>query len=97
MLLLERPLVNPGRFQQTLSGVRALEAVLIVLEELAIPYEYVDSKAWQKELITTGCKGEALKTASISVATRLFPTVDLDGFKDADGLLMAEYCRRRHK
>jgi len=42
-VLIERPLVNPQMFMATMSGIRSLEAVLIILENLGLGYEYVDS------------------------------------------------------
>jgi hypothetical protein len=95
-LMLERPMVNPGRFQATASALRALEATLIILEELQIPYEYIDSKGWQKLLLPQGIKGDELKKASVDVGIRLFPKFmeTITKHKDADGLLIAEYCRR---
>jgi len=94
---LERPMVNPGRFQATVSAVRALEATLIVIEKLGLSYRYLDSKEWQKVLLPSDLKGEELKEASLSIAKRLFPQIELKGFKDADGLLIAEYLRRTQK
>ena len=41
---IERPMVNPMRFEATTSALRALEATLIVLESLGIGYQYMDSK-----------------------------------------------------
>ena len=92
---LERPMVNPGRFQATTSALRALEATLIVLEELGYSYRYLDSKEWQKVLLPKDLKGEELKEASLSIGKRLFPSIDFKGFKDADGLLIAEYLRKQ--
>jgi len=92
--LIERPMVNPGRFQATASALRAFEATLIVLEELKIPHEVIDSKKWQKEFFPRGLKGtRELKKASIEVGKRLFPEVE-PIHDDFDGLLIAEYCRR---
>jgi hypothetical protein len=91
---LERPMVNPGRFKATVSALRAMEATLIVIELLKIPYEYIDSKAWQKSLLPKQLKREELKEASLEVGKRLFPSVDFAGFLDADGLLIAEWTRR---
>jgi hypothetical protein len=99
MLGLERPMVNPGRFQATTSAVRALESVLVILEELCIPYEYLDSKEWQKELLPKGIKGTPeLKKASVDIGCRLFPehTGEIKKHGDADGLLIAEYIRRKY-
>lgn len=96
--LIERPMVNPGRFKATVSALRALEATLIVLEDLGIPYQYIDSKEWQKELLPKGLKGpEELKPASVEVACRLFPHLEeqIRKHKDGDGILIAEYARRK--
>lgn len=96
-VVLERPMVNNARFQATLSAVRALEATLIVLERLRLPYEYVDSKKWQSYMLPSGLKGApALKKASADIGCRLFPQfADLiKKHGDADGLLMAEWARR---
>ena len=92
--VIERPMVNSGRFQATASALRACEATLIVLERLKIPYQYIDSKEWQKALLPSGLKGPALKKASKEIGKRLFPSVDLK-HEDADGLLIAEYARRK--
>jgi hypothetical protein len=92
---LERPMVNSTRFNATLSAIRALEATLIALEESQWAYEYIDSKEWQKSLLPKGLKGsEELKKASLDVGKRLFPSLDIK--KDADGLLIAEYLRRKN-
>jgi len=97
--LLERPLVNPQRFDATTSALRALEATLIALEGLGIGYEFVDSKAWQRVLlpyISAQDKSDypgKLKEVSLQVGMRKYPNVDWTKFRDADGLLIAEYCR----
>ena len=94
-VFLERPMINHRRFKPTISACRALEATLIVLELLKLPYLYIDSKEWQKVLLPKGLKKEELKEASLQVARRLFPHINYKGFKDADGLLIAEWARRR--
>lgn len=94
--VLERPMVNPGRFKATASALRALEATLITLERLNIPYIFVDSKEWQKVMLPKGVKGEQLKSASLEIGKRLFPQFK-DKFKgDADGILIAEWARRNN-
>ena len=96
-IILERPMVNPTRFQATQSALRALEATLIILEELRLSISYIDSKEWQKVLLPQGTKGTPeLKKASIDIGIRLFPEhrEAITRHKDADGLLLAEYCRR---
>jgi hypothetical protein len=97
MCLVERPMVNPGRFKATVSALRALESVLIILEDLEIPIQYEDSKKWQKELLPTGSTKEQLKKDSVDIGCRLFPQhADvIKKHKDADGILIAEYCRRK--
>lgn len=92
--MIERPLVNPGRWKATMSAMRAMEATLIVLEILNIPYQFIDSKEWQRVLLPSGLEKEELKIASKDVAKRLFPKVKLEGFSDGDGLLISEFCRR---
>lgn len=93
---MERPMVNPGRFQATVSALRALEATLIVLEQLELPYMYIDSKEWQKMLLPSGIVGsDELKAASAEVGRRLFPSRGKEIKKDADALLIAEYVRRK--
>ncbi len=90
--LLERPLVNPGRFKATMSAVRALEATLIVLEDLKLPYMYVDSREWQSVMLPKNTIGDQLKIVSKQVAERLFPSLVLK--KDGDSMLGAEWARR---
>lgn len=96
LCLVERPMINPTRFKATVSAIRALEATIIVLEALKIPYQYIDSKEWQKSLLPSGLRGPELKLASLEVGKRLFPSINFKGCKDADGLLIAEHGRRTH-
>lgn len=92
---LERPMVNSARFNASLSAVRALESTLIVLEKYKLPYQYIDSKEWQKLLLPKNLKGtDQLKQASLDIGRRLFPHIKLK--KDADGLLIAEYLKRTY-
>ena len=107
--VLERPMKNPGRFAATISAVRALEATEIVLKLLKVPRSYIDSKEWQKGLLPSGlwrtvkdkngrdrlkADPAELKLASLEIGKRLFPSINFNGMKDADGLLIAEYARR---
>ena len=92
-VMLERPMVNPARFNQSLSAMRALEATLIVLERLNLRYEYIDSKEWQKALLPQHDAKADLKKLSKEIGMRFFPQIEWKNFKDADGLLIAEYCR----
>ena len=92
IILLERPMVNPGRFKATVSALRALEATLVVIESLKLPYMYIDSKEWQKSLLPIGIKGSAaLKKASYTKGKQLFPSVKCKN--DCDGLLIAYHAQ----
>jgi hypothetical protein len=92
---LERPMVNSTRFNASMSAIRALETTLIALEDAQWPYEYIDSKEWQKVLLPKGLKGsDELKKASLDIGKRMFPGLNIK--KDADGLLIAEYLRRKY-
>lgn len=96
-VILERPYVNPIGFRSTMSAMRSLEATLIAVEHLNLPYMYVDSKSWQRSLLPKGLKGSAdLKTASKDIGIRLFPSLEAMIVKhgDADSLLIAEWARR---
>lgn len=93
-VFMERPMVNPGRWNATVSALRSWEAVLVCVEALGFRREFVDSKQWQSVLLPSGTEKEALKTVSLQIGKRLFPQVDFTGFKDADGLLLSEFCRR---
>ena len=90
---IERPMVNPGRFNATLSAMRALEAVQIVLESRRIPYGFIDSKEWQKVMLPAGIKGsDDLKVAADCVCRRLFPDMRIcEG--GGDSLLIAKYLK----
>jgi hypothetical protein len=95
---LERPLTNPGKYYATVLAARAFEACIIILEELQIDYDVIDSRIWQKDLFPQGTKGEAaLKQASFDIGLRLFPNLsrEIIAQNDADGILIAEYIKRR--
>lgn len=95
MVLLERPMVNPGRFAATMTAMRALEATLIVIEQLGYARMYIDSKQWQTVMLPKGIKGaDALKAASKDIGSRLFPQFKNLYQKDADSILIAEAARR---
>lgn len=89
--MIERPMVHPGRWVATIFAIRCLEATEILLEELKIPYQFIDSKEWQKAMLPSGLVKEQLKKAADDVAKRLFPTLKV---VNSDSLLIAEYCRR---
>jgi len=88
---LERPMINPMRWNASVSAIRALEATLIVLEGLRIPFRYIDSREWQKVMLPSGLKGaDELKAAADAVCRRLFPNVEICK-GGGDSLLMAKY------
>lgn len=96
LVVIERPMINPMRFQASVSAARSLEATLVAIESLGLPRVYVDSRQWQKALLPRGCKGPELKSASADIGCRLFPDREaiIGKHKDADALLIAEWARR---
>lgn len=97
MVVIERPMVNPTRFKATTSALRCFEAELILIEHLGYAYCYVDSKDWQRELLPKGIKGsDEQKKASKDIGNRLFPQFKDFKHSDYDGLLIAEYARRKN-
>ena len=93
----ERPMINPTRWNATITAVRCWEAQLILLETLGIPHMFVDSKEWQKELLPKGIKGaDEQKKASKDIGKRLFPQLADFKHTDFDGLLIAEFARRKN-
>ena len=94
--IMERPLVNPTRFKATTVALRCFEAQLVLVESLGCRIIYVDSKDWQKEMLPKGVKGEDLKKASLDIGNRLFPSFASSKHPDRDGILIAEYARRKN-
>lgn len=97
MVVMERPLINPGMFKTSMNASRTLEAELCVVEMLSIPHVYIDSKQWQREMLPKGIKGSAeLKKASKDIGIRMFPahTELIARHKDADGILIAYWARK---
>lgn len=95
-VVMERPLVNPSRFVATASALRCHEAELIMIELLGCKHMFIDSKEWQKAMLPKGCSGEELKKASLDIGNRLFPQFEDVKHPDRDGLLIAEYARRKN-
>lgn len=97
IVVMERPMVNPTRFKSTTSALRCFEAQLILIEHFGYAYCYVDSKDWQRELLPKGIKGsDEQKKASKDIGNRLFPQLKDFKHSDYDGLLIAEYARRKN-
>ena len=98
LVVIERPMINPMRFQASVSAARSLESTLIAVEQLGFPRIYVDSRQWQKMLLPKGCEGKELKKASMDIGCRLYPGGPREQIirkhKDADALLIAEWARR---
>ena len=97
--ILERPMINPKMFKTSMSAMRTLEAQVLLLESMRIPFMYCDSKHWQRVLLPRGTKGTPeLKKASVDIGCRLFPEHQelIKKHKDADGLLIAEWARREN-
>ncbi len=93
----ERPLINPARFKASISASRCHEAELIMLEVMGLKHIFIDSKEWQKELLPKGIKGaDEQKKASLDIGNRLFPKFSDFKHKDRDGILIAEYARRKN-
>lgn len=93
--VLERPMIQPGRFLASIVAARAFEAELALIEMLGIPHMFCDSKEWQRGLLpSSGRKGTdsaTLKKESLDIGIRLFPEFEelIRKQKDADGLLGA--------
>lgn len=97
LVIMERPMVNPARFKATTSALRCFEAELSLIEHFGLPYCYVDSKDWQRVLLPQGIKGtDEQKKASKDIGKRLFPQLADFKHTDFDGLLIAEFARRKN-
>lgn len=96
VVVMERPMVNPTRFKTTTVALRCFEAQLVLVESLGCRIIYVDSKDWQKEMLPKGVKGDDLKKASLDIGNRLFPMFSEFKHPDRDGILIAEYARRKN-
>lgn len=96
-VVMERPMINPTRWTASMSAIRCLEATLIMLEVLGISHQFIDSKEWQREMLPKGIKGsDEQKKASLDIGNRLFPQFADFKQKDRDGILIAEYARRKN-
>ena len=68
-----------------------------MLEIMGLKHMFIDSKEWQKALLPKGIKGsDEQKKASFDIGNRLFPQFEDFKHKDRDGLLIAEYGRRKN-
>ena len=91
----ERSQAMPGQGVTSMFNYgRSYGVIIGILATLGIPYEEVAPQTW-KAVMMKGASKE--KGASIAVASKLFPHVDLLRSKDhgkSDALLIAEYGRR---
>lgn len=108
LVVLESPMINPGRFNATASALRAFEATMICIESVqralekragwaaSLSYMTTPSRSWQKVMLPNVKGNKELKRASAQIGCSLFnklaPAVKVHG--DADGLLIAEWARR---
>jgi len=91
---IERPFTGSAMMiNTTVLSARAHEAVSIVLEQLGIGYETVDSKPWQAAMLGAIKGSPALKKASMLRGMQMFPAhaKAIKDHGDADSLLMAHY------
>lgn len=96
-VICERPMINPTRWTASMTAIRCLEAQLVVLEVLGLSHQFIDSKEWQKMLLPKGLQGaNELKKASKDIGKRLFPQLSDFKHTDYDGLLIAEFARRKN-
>lgn len=96
IVCIERPMINPIRFKSSLSASRALESILIILEEIGLPYIYIDSKEWQKEMLPNSV-GKDLKKDALLLACALYPKIAKTMKNgDADSLIMGLYLKRKY-
>jgi len=96
--ILERMMQNPGRFKNSISAARAFESTLVVLENLNISYEEIDSRTWQHALFEKGTKGrEQLKLASLHLSQKLFPQfhAEIQSHTDGDSFLIGYYYKQK--
>jgi hypothetical protein len=93
---IERPFT--GKFvNAVIPAHRFFEATIIVLEDLRVGYEVVDSREWQAEVLGP-IKGSALlKRASRLRGIQLYPRLEnaIKSHGDADGLLIAHHYHHR--
>lgn len=95
---IERPFTsnNPLYKKGVVIGARMHEAQLIIIEDLGLAYEFVDSDGWQKLFLPKGVEGSTeLKAASLDIGKRKWPHLANKMKKDADSLFIALYLRHK--
>lgn len=107
ILILQRPMVNPQRFEASLNAVRAFEAVLIIIEQLNLKYIVIDSKEWQhyffgKDTVLLDLKLESKKYGIKTINefkkenknyAQYLDVIESHG--DADALLITKYGKEK--
>ena len=91
---IERPFTGSAMMiNTTVLAARAHEATMIVLEQLGIGYETVDSRQWQKAMLGDVTGSANLKKASMLRGIQMFPAhaQAIKEHGDADSLLMCHY------
>lgn len=71
--VIERPMTDETRLQQTISSHHAQEAVMIALESHGIPFMTVDSSEWQKRYLEGVSGSKLLKKSSMDRASSEYP------------------------
>lgn len=106
IVILQRPMVNPQRFKQSKSALRAYEATLIVLQLLNLDYIVIDSKQWQHYFFGKNTSQIDLKFESMKKGIEILQQYNLiqeqknimqelmKKHGDADSLLMCEFAKR---
>lgn len=91
-IFIERPFT--GKFiNAVIPAHRFFEATIIVLEDLQVGYEVVDSREWQKPVLGLVTGSANLKKASKLRGIQLYPKLEqaIKSHGDADGLLIAHH------
>lgn len=91
-IFIERPF--SGKFiNAVVPAHRFFEATIIVMEDLELGYEVVDSGKWQAAVLGDVHGSAELKKASKLRGVQLYPSLAdvITKHKDADGLLIARY------
>lgn len=101
IIILERPMVNPQRFDASLNAIRVFEAMLVIIQQLNLNYIVIDSKQWQhyyfgKDTQFIDLKIESLKKGiEIINALHIKNEIITDLIKkhgDADALLITKFA-----
>ena len=107
ILILQRPMVNPQRFDASLNAVRAFEAILIIIEQLNLKYIVIDSKEWQHYFF-----GKDTALLNLKLESKKYGIKTINQFKkenknyaqyldiieshgDADALLITKYGKEK--